>query len=405
MQISNRITKVIYDSIFYFTTFWIAGYFFFPLGKIHDQVFILIFVLPAIWLLARKEITFKPFLKSRVFCLILAYCLFWIISTFWGTYNTNTLHLSAIKSALYIYLFWVIIFTTFYLEEKKLALLFKCIIICAVINVFVNLYLFYGLDHATINDRFNGFGRLRNPLWVAALYGAMSIVMLSCTIQPNTKNKFLYFSLFILFFVATVLTHSRTPIISMMAVSAFLFYTSNLPIKTKVLTTLIMLCLFVLSVILFNSYLLEDIERGQSYRLDLWIGFLDIVKHNVLFGSGAETNVFIKVPGSLVDGWSHYHNIYLGTLVELGLIGLILHIVLVIYTAIIAWRNRADFYTYTALMVFIFTCLIGITYGQGIITNKNAQWIIFWLPLAIIVMHELHLVDTKKPVSSQYKIH
>jgi O-antigen ligase len=401
MHLPNKITQFLHKHIFFLTTFWISGYFFFPRGKIHDQVFILIFALPALWLLIKKEITFKPFLKSKLFFLALAYCAYWIISTSWGTYKNINIHLSVIKSALYIYLFWVIFFATYYLDDKKMASLFKCVTICAAASVLVNLILFYGLDHHTLVDRFNGFGRLRNQLWVAAIYGAMAIMMLSFAVQPNTKNKLMYVLLFAVFFIATLLTHSRTPIAAMFAVSIFLFYTSQLPIKPKLLCTFVMLILLALAYFLFGQYYLSDVSRGQSYRLDLWSGFLEATKNRLAFGIGANTEVLIRMPGNFVDGWSHYHNAYLGSLIELGLVGLILHVMLVIYTIVVGWQNRHHLYVNTALMIFIFTCILSITYGQGIVTNKNVQWIIFWLPLSVIIMHELNAAGIKKYIPEQ----
>lgn len=385
----NKFELKFHNIIFMLSTFWIAGFFFFPTGQLHNQAFIAFFVLPAIWLIFKRKIAFKPFLKSQIFVTVLIFCAYYAISTSWGRYDRITLQISEIKRVLYLYAFWLVIFAAYYLDNTKLVLLTKCIIFISVINLIFNAIIFYGIDHNTIYDRFNGFGRLRNQLWVAALYGAMAIMMLMITLKPDHNKKPLYFVLFLLFFFATLLTHSRGPIMSMLAVSIFVFYSSHLSLKLKVQISTVTLIVTCVLTIYFYEYYLADITRGQSLRLDLWLGFLEFTKGHLLLGQGAGVNVFINAPGQAVDQWSHYHNVYLGSLIELGLIGLCLHLLLVINAIWVGWRYRKCFNVNVALMIFIFTCLIGFTYGQGIITRIHAQWIIFWLPMAIIMMKEL----------------
>jgi O-antigen ligase len=385
-----------YSSIFLLSIFWISGFFFFPTGQSHNQAFIVLFVLPAIWLILKLKIPFKPFFKSKIFWIAFLFCSYFAVSTLWGTYSKTSLLISELKRSLYLYLFWIIIFTSYYLDRPKLVLLAKYAVLAGLISIFYNAIVFYGLDHNTISDRLKGFGRLRNELWVGALYGSMALLMLILTLNANNQKRFLCFIIFTIFFIATLLTHSRGPILSMLAVSALIFFSSQLSIKSKIKIAAITLLIAVIGAIYLSKYYTADISRGQSYRLDLWLGFLKFTKDHLMLGHGAGVNVFIVAPGQFVNGWSHFHNIYLGTLIELGLIGLTLHLLLVVTTILVGWRHRKYLHVNVALMIFIFTCLIGITYGQGIITRINAQWIIFWLPLAVIIMHELEENGVKK---------
>jgi O-antigen ligase len=390
-----------YSTIASLSIFWISGFFFFPTGQSHNQAFIVLFVLPAIWLILKLKISFKPFFKSKIFWIAFLFCSYYAISTSWGTYSKTSLLISEIKRSLYLYLFWVVIFISYYIDRPKLILLTKYTVFFALISVFYNAIIFYGVDHHSISDRFNGFGRLRNQLWVGALYGSMALLMLILTLQPNNQKRYLCFIIFTIFFIATLLTHSRGPILSMLAVSALILFSGQLSVKSKIKISAIILLTTSISAIYLSKYYLADITRGQSYRLDLWLGFLKFTKDHLFLGHGAGVNVFIVAPGQFVNGWSHYHNIYLGTLIELGLIGLTLHLLLVISTVLVGWRYRTCLHVNVALMIFIFTCLIGITYGQGIITRINAQWIIFWLPLAVIIMRELEENGVKKPLIIQ----
>ena len=391
----NKIEFNLHNIIFALLTFWIAGFYFFPTGQLHNQAFIALVVIPAIWIMIKLKVNFKPFLKSKLFVLALIFCAYYAISTTWGTYNRIGLQISEIKRVLYLYAFWVVVFFTFNLDDKKLVMLTKCIVLAAIVNLIFNAIVFYGLDNYTIYDRFNGFGRLRNQLWVGALYGAMAILMLLITLKPQNDKKLVHFVIFLLFFIANMLTHSRGPIVSMFAVCMLIFFSSSLSVKLKIkISTILLIASAILAALLYKYYV-SDISRGQSYRLDLWMGFLEFTKGHLLFGQGAGVNVFINAPGQLVDKWSHYHNVYLGSFVELGLIGLSLHLLLVISTVCIGWRYKNHMEVNVALMIFIFSCLIGFTYGQGVIERINAQWIIFWLPMSIIIMKDLQKLKLK----------
>ncbi len=376
-------------AIFYFSLFWIAGFFFFPTGQLHNQAYILLFVIPCVWLICTSNIAFKPFLNSKLFCLTSIFCIYYALSTLWGSYAHTGLLLSELKRILYHYIFWLAIFVTYYLDDKRLAILCKTIIGSAIFGLCLNLIYFYFFSSPADDIRFHGFGRLRNELWVAALFGAIAILNLTLFFNSSSRKKYSYLVLYGIFFAASLLTHSRGPVLSMIAVSFLILYTSKISLKSKSLITLFCFVLASIPFIIQLSFLQSDISRGQSYRLDLWLGFLKLTKDYLLLGHGAGTNVFINAPGEFVHGWSHYHNVYLGSLVELGLIGLLLHISVVCLTIYVGWRNRSNLATNIALMIFVFSSLIGITYGQGVITRVNAQWIVFWLPLAIIIMQDL----------------
>ena len=129
--------------------------------------------------------------------------------------------------------------------------------------------------------------------------------------------------------------------------------------------------------------------RGQSYRLDLWLGFIGRAKEHLILGHGGGAKVPIHAPGEFVHGWYHYHSVYIGSLVELGLAGLLLHIVIIITVLNTAWRLRDNFYVRAAVLLFIYACIIGITFAHGILTRMNTQWLLFWMPLLVIAMYEI----------------
>lgn len=133
-----------------------------------------------------------------------------------------------------------------------------------------------------------------------------------------------------------------------------------------------------------DDYFRPSIERGQSYRLDLWQGFMERAREHPIFGFGAGAQVFIHAPGEFVDDWGHYHSVYVGSLVELGITGLLMHLSLCCIVIRTGWKHRHDLHARIALVLFIYTMIIGTTFGQGIITRPDVQWTLFWLPAIIL---------------------
>ena len=175
--------------IFYCSLIWFSGFFFFPTGQLHNQAYLLLFVAPALWILPTTRIYVKEFFKSKLFSLVVIFCIYYLASTAWANLDDFSSQLSLIKRVLYLYAFWLIIFTTYYLEEWKIKTLNKTMMISALIGLGINLIYFYYFMHNDLSVRFYGFGRLRNELWVAALFGAMAIVSLTISLQGTIKNK------------------------------------------------------------------------------------------------------------------------------------------------------------------------------------------------------------------------
>lgn len=379
--------------LFTLSLVWLSGYFLLPSSKLHQQLFILIFSFSGIWLLLKNKLNTKDLFSSGIFLISATYGSYYLISLSWASHENFSGYLSEVKRVVLLFFFWVTLIYWIKISSKKLALLIKILTGVALISIMINGILFYGVNGLSLADRFTGIGRLWNALWSGAIYGAFSILIFSLLNWKffilSKKNRIFYLLAFLVFFVATILTHSRGPIGSMLIACLIIFLTNHWSIKWKIVTLAIAATFSIALLYLMQSSFGADIERGQSYRLDLWKGFIEQVKVHPILGFGAGTQVPIYAPGEFTNEWRHYHSVYIGSLVELGMIGLLMHLALCASVLKAGWDYRHNLHARIALILFIYTMMIGITFGQGIITRSNVQWILFWLPVIILSAIEI----------------
>lgn len=379
--------------IFFFVLFWIVGYFFSPTNKLHYQLFLLVFLSSSAWLIIKRKINFPALLESKVFVAAGLYSLLYSLSLFWADGETLPSRLQDFRIMLYLYFFWIVILYLLDASQQKLELMFKVILGAALVSVVLNAWIFYVLNASGLENRFAGLGRLWNPLFSGAIYGAMSLLTLVIlTFKYKviaTPQRFLLIIAYVVFFSATILSHSRTPIAAMLIMSFLALLFSQKSVKAKILTITGALTALIGAFIALMPFFEHDITRGPSLRPELFSGFWERVKEQLFLGHGGGAEVQIIANGKFVDGWHHYHNIYLGSLVELGVLGFVLHLGIVFIGLLVAWRYWSQSYVPVVASIFVFACLIGLTFGEGIITRLNVQWFLFWMPLVILSMYEL----------------
>lgn len=373
---------------------WILGFFLMPFSKQHYQIFLITIVISAFWIIFTLKFNYRSLISSKIIMASFAYALFFLISISWSNLDTLSGKFKEVKTFLYLIFFSLVFLYSIDGKTQRLINLIHYLIVAAVLSLFINFYFFYGINNEPISSRFSGLGRLWNPLWAAAMYGGAALITLSILFdkysQLKTSIKYALILSYFLLVIAVFLTQSRAPIGAVILMSFIVFFFSAISVKTKFILAIVISILGVLLITYFLPVIAElTLERGQSYRLDLWLGFFERAKEHLIFGHGGGSNVPINAPGEFVHEWRHYHSTYVGSLVEMGLIGLILHLTIIVTVLRTAWNLRSNFYVKTSAWLFIYTCIIGLTFGHGILTRMNTQWLLFWMPLLVIAMYEI----------------
>ncbi|MFO8113225.1 MAG: O-antigen ligase family protein, partial [Desulfosalsimonadaceae bacterium] len=130
--------------------------------------------------------------------------------------------------------------------------------------------------------------------------------------------------------------------------------------------------------------------RGSSYRFALWQDYLMYPPDSWIFGFGAGTD-----PAQLEAAkafWmpsqmpvTHAHNIWLGTLVKNGIIGLGLLFAiagLLLKSAVTGAGTRREKTGLMMLLLLVF--LLTLTGEHTLVSSAKAIWIFGWLPLLFV---------------------
>lgn len=379
--------------IFALLNIWLLGFFLLPSSKLHYQIFLVSVVMSGFWLIFTLKLQYKVFLHSSVLRIALLYALFFFISVAWSNDSGFAEKSKDIKTFLYLIFFALVFLFALDGQSKRLTLMIISLLVAAALSLLINLVLFYGVEAEPLRSRFAGMGRLWNPLWASAMYGATALIALSILLEKfavlTRMHRGLLVLLYLSMLTAVLLTQSRTPIAAVMLLSLLLIMMSGLSVRIKSAVLSASLFSGGLLLLVFLPIVQNFIARGQSYRLDLWLGFIERAKEHLIFGHGGGSTVPISSSVEQVDGWYHYHSTYIASLVEMGLIGLTLHLVMILTVLSAAWKMRSSYEVRLAVVIFVYVCILGLTFGHGILTRMNTQWLLYWMPLLVIVMHEL----------------
>lgn len=373
--------------------FWLIGYFFFPTNKMHYQVFIVTFVLGGLWVAFREKFNVKLIFQSKILLSVFLFALYYLSSLFWPVGTPIDDRIGEAKSVIYLILFGFLIFFSMRHKQDFLPQLLKYGFLAAVGSLLLSCIMFYLVNEQSFSQRLHGYGRLWSPLWMAALYGGVAITALGLlshqTKKVSTTNTCLLTLVLALAVFAVIATHSRTAIVMTLLVLFLTFLSGKLSLSYKLSLSIFAVVLFLVIAFLSFPHFEADLQRGQSFRLDIWMGALELVKQAPIFGYGAGSDTPISSTISTVDGWHYYHSTYIATLVDLGLVGLGLQIFILVVTFNVAWQLREDLKVRVSAFILFFSCLISLTFGEGIISRMNVQWLLMWLPIMLIAYAEI----------------
>ncbi|WP_347903574.1 O-antigen ligase family protein [Pseudomonas purpurea] len=122
------------------------------------------------------------------------------------------------------------------------------------------------------------------------------------------------------------------------------------------------------------------LQRGVSYRPELWHGGVQLIRDHWMTGVGFDTYLIQLSDGST---YKHPHNLFLDTGVRLGVPGLILFLLLWVRVGWRGWACRDVPLGQALLALWVFASVSLLTDGIGLWFKPNADWLITWLPIGL----------------------
>lgn len=247
--------------------------------------------------------------------------------------------------------------------------------------------------------RLAGWGALTNPISAASVltvYWAIGTFLLL-----NDKQKVSGEDLALSFFALTcvlivsLLSESRGPIIALLLY--LLWFSVSLIVYKNYFRLLWLLPAIIIVGLVFiehlygiQPYISAMLDRGGSYRLEIWSALLRYPPDSLLLGAGAGTPPMDTEAGKTVFEpmglhVTHAHNLFIGTFTETGLLGLGLLLGLLtlpfwsVFTGPFAIGEKLHLLGLLGLML-----MLSVTDTHTLIISIKAVWFYGWLPVVFV---------------------
>lgn len=312
--------------------------------------------------------------------LISVFLIYFSASALWSE-NPGTID-SEIMHGIYI-IFFIVIFNIMADHGRKnilLAMIFASIVILCLLT-------FIYIDKKTIlSHRLeNGFPFApENVIDMAGYYGIG--IFCGLILLRETGKKWLYLPIAMLF-VAILLTQSRGPLFSIIfALAPLTLLLKRLHRKDWLIIGIILVAI-ALAMVLSSGYdvLLTRIQDSYSQsfiRFGIWENALNHVQQKPWFGWGFGQEIdFVNEIGQRVHTT---HSLYFASLLKGGFVGGALLLAVIIYAFYMGWQQIKAHQPLEASM-FLFIVMFYTTQGMFVIGNPGTSWVLFWLPLALVM--------------------
>lgn len=353
----------------------LCGLFFLPDRSALHKFYYGLFSIPALIALLLRPREFKELLREPIFIALLLFVAWALTSLMWSPQTDS--FLSEAKPPLHtLFLFVGCFLLVRYREDMLRPLLFGAAILALVFTL-KDLYLFARGYSPEL--RMIGGGAFDNPLLSSHLFGFFCVYWLSLSMTCR-RHALLWFSLpaAAIMFAAVLATGSRTPLVAL-TLAALWISVNCWNRRSLVLAGAMAICTIAVGV-LFSQML---IERGSSYRFDIWQLALGEIASTPWIGHGFDAPFRAKLPG-LGYVLEEPHNFALGVLYYVGIIGFLPWLFVQLKGLLTCWQHRVQPLFIMASTWLLYGIGAGLTEGGGILARPKEHWFLLWIPLALI---------------------
>lgn len=234
---------------------------------------------------------------------------------------------------------------------------------------------------AAQGERMLGFGSLWNSVVAGILYGA---ALLYCFFRewPEAERpgkKLAVACGALLLMTAVLLTQSRGPIMAVaLCLVAGLFGSG----KSGRWTVLVFLAAGIGLITLLDGWQ-GLLERGLSYRIDIWVQAVERWSTDVWFGIGIAARPLFY----LGNGFSATspHNIFLAALLSTGVVGLVLLVGSFLVLIYLAFRQMTVSGDRLALALLLYVVIYGLVDRQIDLRNISPEYFTLWYAAGLMI--------------------
>ncbi|HDZ57058.1 MAG TPA: O-antigen ligase domain-containing protein [Pseudomonas xinjiangensis] len=232
----------------------------------------------------------------------------------------------------------------------------------------------YLVGQQPLNMRAVVIGSLGHPIIGGYVVG-LAMICWFCLPPRSVKFKFIWVIGLIAMLLLIALTQSRGVWVALASTSVSLAL-----LKGGRHTWIAVTILGLVSVVgswLFLPYILE---RGSSYRPEIFMMSLEMISERPWLGLGLGSDYTVKADAIQLS-FDHSHNLFTHTGIELGLVGLLLWVAVWTQSFIAAWRLRQSSLGVVLFGMLVFSSVALMFDGASLWGSPRPEWFLTWLPV------------------------
>ena len=350
----------------------LTGLFWLPSGGLHTKLYYALIAFPALVGLLINPRQLWVIVREPIILTFIAFSIWIFIGLCWTESDHSLAKLA--KRPLYVFLFIAGCALIAYKDKQLLLGTLRIAAILAALAALANLM--NHLSNDPFTSRMVGTGALRNPLLTSHVFGFFCAYWIASWIIGNERQSWLALLLALPLAAALLATGSRTPLMAL----ALTCFWMLLMVGKRALPVLAAIALAAGALVFLQPEIW--LERGASFRPQLWSEALRQASEQIWLGKGFDSSFVFKVEGH--SELSDPHSINLAVLLELGLIGLSLWLTMfgLALLRCLQLRHEHQFQLTSALIVY--GLCAGMTEGSSFLSRPNESWFIIWIPLALL---------------------
>jgi len=366
-------------------TLFLTGFYYIPNAVDQYKFYSIAVFLPGLFVISPVLRTLK---NNILWHAILAYLIYMLLTSMWSVDFSAIQLFHDARLVAYILMFILLTVFIFQRDSKQLDTIIRLTCISASFAAVISVFQWYS-NHPFPSSRLIGIGITENPNPSAFIYGFFAVFTCYYALRTSFIKVRLAFALLcVALLIFVLLTGSKTGALATASAIALLlvFHTRH---HILLLAGSVLACVGVVVYLLwFLGILSSPADYGFISRHTIWGNVLDQGLTAPLFGNGFQKELLVTPSGELA-GESYAHNTFLASFRDGGITGLLLYLFIMgtaIRIAVQHIRKHKD-PIYLTLLAFGLICMSADT--DQLITRPRELWIIFWLPLALLVGQRL----------------
>lgn len=241
--------------------------------------------------------------------------------------------------------------------------------------------------HDTVGGRLVGPALLRHAILGGSVLVSIWMLSVIGQVPRSTIARLLVLVTAALLLYYILLTKSRGPLLAMPVVLALALYTLQSKRWQIAVCILSVASLgFLCTTGIVTDSLKHIVERGGSYRLDIWRIYLNHAGDYWLYGLGYATDLRqVEITKQLIAearSYHHPHNLLLTLFVTTGFIAPA--IIGLLSVAIVVKHTKNRIVVWPAIAMLLCVIAVTVTDSYTLLSAPQEVWLFFWMPMAYL---------------------